>query len=80
MDRLPRHSLDAAIAAVERWWRAEQRTFGIASALGYGNRLPLEVLRELRLILRLMRFKRRHTEFRAIIIALRDDTFAQAAE
>src|ERR1700734_2876539 len=44
--------LDAAIAAVERWWRDERKAFQIASALGYGDRLSLDVLRELRVILR----------------------------
>ena len=56
-------SLDAAIAIVERWWRDERKAFQIASALGYGNRLSLEVLCELRLILRLLRFKRMQAEY-----------------
>ena len=37
-------SLDLAIALVERWWRDERRAYLIASALGRGVRLPLEVL------------------------------------
>ena len=41
-------SLDAATARAERWWRDERKAFQIASALGYGNRLSLDVLRELR--------------------------------
>src|SRR5215469_13848357 len=45
-------SLTIATARAERWWREEQRTFQIASAFGYGSRLSLEVLRELRLALR----------------------------
>ena len=61
--RLRHLSLDGAVAAAERWWRDERKAFQIASALGYGNRLSLEVLRELRLILRLLRFKRMHAEF-----------------
>ena len=40
----------------------------------------LEVLRELRLVLRLLRHKRMHAEFGAIVAALRDDVLAQAAE
>ncbi len=52
--------LDAAIVLVERWWRNERKAFQIARALGCGTRLSLEVLSELRLILRLMRFKRMH--------------------
>ena len=73
-------SLAAAIAAVERWWRDERKAFQIASALGYGNRLSLEALRELRLILRLLRFKDMHAEFGAIIAALCDEVTALAAE
>ncbi|HEX3505037.1 MAG TPA: hypothetical protein VHU22_16745 [Xanthobacteraceae bacterium] len=72
--------LTSATTKVERWWREERRVFQIASALGYGNRLSLEVLRELRLALRLMRFKRMHAEFRTIIAALRGDLIAEAAE
>jgi hypothetical protein len=72
--------LDAAAARVERWWRDERKAFQIASALGYGNRLSLEVLRELRLILRLLRRKRMQAEFDAIIAALCDDALAEAAE
>jgi hypothetical protein len=49
-------------------------------ALGYGNRLSLDVLRELRLILRLLRMKRMETEFRAIVAALCEAPFAIAAE
>jgi hypothetical protein len=57
--------LDAAMREVERRWREERKTFALASALGYGSRLPLETLRELRLILRLMRRKRLAVEFGA---------------
>ena len=42
---------------VERWWRDERKAFQIASAFGRGTRLSLDVLSELRLMLRLMRFK-----------------------
>src|SRR5689334_23048381 len=73
-------NLDAAIALAERWWRDERRAFLIASALGRGVRLPLDVLQELRLILRLMRCKRMHAEFPAIIAALCDEPDAMAAE
>jgi hypothetical protein len=79
-ERLSSFSLDAAIAAAERWWRDERKAFQIASALGRGNRLSLDVLRELRLILRLMRFKSMQVEFGAIAGAVRGDTFAIAAE
>ena len=72
--------LDAAIATVERWWRDERKAFQIASALGGGSRLSLEVLRELRLILRLMRFKRMAAEFHEIVGALCGQPRALAAE
>ena len=73
-------NLDAAIATVERWWRDERKAFQIASALGGGSRLSLEILRELRLILRLMRFKRMAAEFHEIVGALCDRPRALAAE
>jgi hypothetical protein len=77
--RLRGRGLDAAIGTVECWWRDERKAFQIASALG-GTRLSLEVLRELRLILRLMRFKRMAAEFHEIIGALCDRPRAIAAE
>ena len=73
-------SLDGAVALVERWWRDERKAFQIASALGRGNRLSLEVLAELRLILRIMRFKRMRAEFAQIIVEMRDEPMAEAAE
>src|ERR1700722_2226534 len=73
-------SLDAAIAAAERWWRDERKAFQIASALGYGNRLSLDVLRELRLVLRLMRRNGMQAEFDAIAGALCGEPTALAAE
>jgi hypothetical protein len=77
---LPGRSLDAAISTVERWWRDERKAFQIASALGGGTRLSLEVLRESRLVLRLMRFKRMEAEYFETIAALRNPTTAIAAE
>jgi hypothetical protein len=74
------HNLDAAIATVERWWRDERKAFQIASALGGGTRLSLEVLRELRLILRFIRIKGMKRDFYAIVAALCDATTALAAE
>ncbi len=79
-ERLHDAGLDAAIARVERWWRDERKAFQVASALGRGNKLSLEVLRELRLALRLMRFKRMQAEFGAIAAAVCDDALALAAE
>ncbi len=72
--------LDAATALVERWWRDERKAFAIASAFGCGSRLSLEVLRELRLILRLMRFKRMQAEFSTVLTALCDMPTEIAAE
>jgi hypothetical protein len=72
--------LDTAIATVERWWRDERKAFQIASALGGGTRLSLEVLRELRLVLRLMRFKRMEAAYSETIAALCDPPAAMAAE
>jgi hypothetical protein len=45
--------LDTAIGRVERWRRDERKAFQIASVFGCGTRLSLDVLSELRLILRL---------------------------
>lgn len=72
--------LDVANILVERWWRDERKAFQIASAFGCATRLSLEVLRELRLVLRLMRFKRLEAEYEAILAALRDAPMAMAAE
>ncbi len=72
-------SLDAAIVLVERWWRAERTAFAIASALGRGSALSLEVLGELRLILRLMRSKRLHAQFPALVAALGEEAMASMA-
>ncbi|MGA3309445.1 MAG: hypothetical protein ABSD08_12635 [Xanthobacteraceae bacterium] len=73
-------SLEAAIAIVERWWRDERKAFQIASAFGCATRLSLEVLSELRLILRLLRFKRMQTEYAVILAALDEVPIAAAAE
>jgi hypothetical protein len=73
-------NLMVATMRAERWWREERRTFQIGSALGYGNRLSLEILRELRLILRLLRRKDTQAEYGAIAAALCDEPWAEAAE
>ena len=78
--RLHGRNLDAAIATVERWWRDERKAFQIASALDGGTRLSLEVLRELRLILRLMRFKRMEVAYFESLAALYNPPPAMAAE
>ena len=72
--------LDAAIVLVERWWRDERKAFQIASALSCATRLSLEALGELRLILRLMRWKKLHGEFREIVAMLCAAPIAAAAE
>ena len=72
--------LDAAIAITERWWRDERKAFQIASVFGTAPRLSLEVLRELRLILRWMRFNRTGAQFGAILEALCEAPIARAAE
>jgi hypothetical protein len=77
---LPEWRLEPAIREVECWWRKERKTFALASALGYGSRLPTETLRELRLILRLMRRKRMAAEFAAIAAAACEQESALAAE
>ena len=79
-DLLSTRTLDAAIVLVERWWRAERKAFQIARALGYGTRLSLDILSELRLILRLMRFKRMEAKYYAAVAALRHEPIAAAAE
>ena len=73
-------SLDGAVVMVERWWRDERKAFQIASAFGRATRLSLEILSELRLILRLLRFKRLEAEYDSIIATLGDAPFAAAAE
>jgi hypothetical protein len=73
-------NLEAATATVERWWRDERKAFQIASALGCATRLPLDVLSELRLILRLMRMQGMETEYRVAVAALSGRPFAIAAE
>ncbi|MGB6541794.1 MAG: hypothetical protein WBF03_13080, partial [Xanthobacteraceae bacterium] len=70
--------LGATIALVERWWRDERKAFQIASVFGSSTRLSLEVLRELRLILRLLRFKRMKAEYDAVLAVLCDVAVAVA--
>lgn len=54
--------LERAAGLVDRWYRIELEAFQLASAIGSGSRLSSTVLRELRLILRWMRFKKMHGE------------------
>lgn len=73
-------NLDAANIMAERWWREERKAFQIASALGCATRLSLEVLSELRLILRLMRRKGMEAEYQEALAALCEVPIAVAAE
>lgn len=72
--------LGGAIVTADRWWREERKALAVASLFGHGSRLSLETLRELRLILRLLRFTRRQAEFPAIVAALSERPLAVAAE
>jgi hypothetical protein len=73
-------SLEAAIKSAERWRRDETKAFAIARAFGRGSPLSLDVLAELRVILRLMRFKRMRGQFAVIVAALGDEPIRTAAE
>jgi hypothetical protein len=77
---LAEYDLDGATVAVERWWRKERKAFQIACALGGGTRLSLDVLSELRLILRLMRRKRMQAEYGTARAALCEAPIRLAAE
>jgi hypothetical protein len=77
---LSSRNLDTAIAATDRWWRDERKAFQIACVLGSGSRLSLEILSELRLILRFMRFMHMETQFGAAVATLCDQPFVMAAE
>lgn len=72
-------TLDAATVRVERWWRAERKAFQIARVFGSAPRLSLDVLSELRLILRLMRRQSLQAEFATICAASARDFASPAA-
>jgi hypothetical protein len=74
--------LAAASTRRSSWSSAadERKAFQIANALGCATRLSLEVLGELRLILRLMRWKKMHREFREIVAMLCEAPITAAAE
>jgi hypothetical protein len=78
--RLAGRDLATAILIVERWWGDERKAFQIASAFGRTTRLSLDVLSEIRLILRLMRFRGMQAEFKSVLAALREEPIAEAAE
>jgi hypothetical protein len=59
-------NLDAAVVRVECWWRDERKAFQIASVFGCATRLSVEVLSELRVVLRWMQRRQMHAEYEAI--------------
>jgi len=75
-----RRSGRKAAAPWTRRRRDEQQAFALARAFGRGSALSLDVLGELRLILRLLRWKRMRAQFSAIAAALCDDDIPMAAE
>jgi len=78
--RLGGCDLEAATARVERWRREERKAYQIASALGVGTRLSLDVLDELCLVLRLMRFKHMAAQFQQALEAICPQALSEAAE
>ena len=72
--------LDGAVMLAERWWRDERKAYAIASAFGRGSRLSLEVLGELRLILRWLRFRGMRAAYETALAALCREPMAVAAE
>lgn len=79
-DMLRRDTIDGAIILVEHWYRTERKAFAVASAIGRGNRLALDVLRELRLILRIIRASKRQVDYPQIVAAVRGIQTIIAAE
>jgi hypothetical protein len=73
-------TIEDAIASIESWYRYEDFRFQIASKFGHGTRLSLDVLRELRLLLRLARVKLSDQEFRAIVAGVLGAAVSVAAE
>jgi hypothetical protein len=65
--------LDAAIILVNRWHAQERKAFQIASAFGRGDRLSIEVLRELRVILRLLRASKYRDRYVGILAFVLDE-------
>ncbi len=65
-------SLAEATATVERCYREEKRALEVARAFGRGNALSLDVLIELRLMLRLARRTLTNRQFRVIVARITD--------
>jgi hypothetical protein len=60
-------TLAGAIVLVERWYREERKALQIAMALGGGSFLSVDILRELRLILRVLRFAGQADQFAYLV-------------
>ena len=60
-------NIDKSIVRVERWFREERKAQQAAMALGRGTRLSLEVLAELRLLLRMIRRSSFREHYPAIV-------------
>lgn len=66
--QLRHYSLNAAIYLTDKWLREEKRKFSLGSAIyGGGNRLSVEVLKEMCLLLRLLRRSKYHSYLPGII-------------
>lgn len=74
------YSIDAACLLVERWLREEKRTFEIAATFGKGHRLGIEVLLELRLLLRLIRRSKEYRQYFQGIVGFTLGEYQEAAE
>lgn len=73
------YSLNAACQMVDRWLKQEKQALIVAAAFGRGHTLSLEVLRELRLILRLMRRSEYRRYFQGVIAFVLGE-YSEAAE
>jgi len=65
--RLEGASLPVAIIRIDQWHRKERMAFQIASAFGRGSRLDIEVLAEIRLMLRLIRRSEHARNFKGLL-------------
>ena len=67
-------NLDKSIIRIERWYREERKAQQTAMAVGGGSRLSLEVLAELRLLLRMIRRSSFRAHYPAIVRLLIGET------
>ena len=63
-------SLETSIYCVEKWLGHERRVFELASSFGGGNRLSIQILSELRLLLRLLRRDRIYSRHFGALLGL----------